>query len=228
MRKLSQTKLVKSTRNNLLELGFQELKDTISGASGLFAKHLHDDFFLTLGLTISNYYDSRFTASFYLSKTIRWSSVWDDIPLESYRRIGRFLSVDERKNLLDMSFNLEKEGDAWWDGSDELQIANFLKTVAITEGRFLGQENIFDKIESSSEVKLLHRYSSGVIALVSQNKLPLEYHYKYMPNRIIDDIPLEWFKAAELVLLENKGILNVDTVKLLASDAWHQFNLKSW
>ncbi len=64
--KLTKANLLKSTREGLAEVGYYEFKDTITCADGLFIKYVGNDFFLTLGLVKSRYYDWRFTADLYL------------------------------------------------------------------------------------------------------------------------------------------------------------------
>ena len=49
---------------------------------------------------------------------------------------------------------------------------------------------------------------------------------EFQPNKIIDEIPFIWFEAAESVIRDNNGILNKNTVKLLAADAWRQVKLE--
>jgi len=221
--KLTKNRLLKLTRAGLEKLGYCEFKDTQTGANGLFLKLIKEKYFLTLGLTISRYYDSRFTASYYFSKTTRWSAVWGDIPVESYQRIGRHLTIEERQLLLDKEHSQEGVIDAWWHEKD---IDKFFQTIKLTEGRFLNQHNLFFKIENSVEIYKLSHYSSNVITAVNEGKVDESIDYDFIPEAPIDDIPLPWFKAAEAVLLKEKGILNSNTVKSLASDAWRQNELR--
>ena len=125
--KLTKAKLINATRDELIEMGYREVKDTVSGANGLFIKPIPEGFFLSLGLTISKFYDTRFTASLYLSKTTRWGSSWGDIPYESYRRVGRFLTKDERRLYLDDVHNAEGVSDAWWHFDSEGDIQKFIE-----------------------------------------------------------------------------------------------------
>lgn len=224
--KLTKSKLLKITKEMLMKFGYQEFKDTQTGASGLFIKLINENYFLTLGLILSNYYDTRFTASYYLSKTTRWGSMWGDIPRESYERIGSFLTKEERQLLLNEEHNKEGVTDAWWDSNNEREINHFLKTIELTEKRFLNQEKLFSKIEKSSEVSELANYSISVIGLVTQSNTTEQIDYRFTPIKPIDDVPLDWFKAAEIILLKQNGILNANTVKLLAVDAWRQYEIK--
>ena len=48
-------------------------------------------------------------------------------------------------------------------------------------------------------------------------------NYCYAPTREIDNIPLEWFKAAESVLIDYNEEVTCHQVKRLASDAYRQF-----
>jgi len=83
--KLTKSQLIRLARIGLEELGYQQVRDTITAAQGLYIKAFQNGFYLTLGLTISRYYESKFTASFYLSKSIIWAAFWGDIPKNSYQ-----------------------------------------------------------------------------------------------------------------------------------------------
>lgn len=219
--KLTKAKLVKSLQGALRQLGYLEVKDTLTGASGLFIKHVENSFYLMLGLEFSNYYDSKFSASYYLSKTTRWGSLWGDIPKESYERVGHFLTNEERIAYLDKEYTKERITDAWWNGNEVRELKKFVAVVEITEKRFLEQEGLLSAIENSSEVKELVDYASSVIKMIASGGSNMT-DYQFIPPKPIDDIPIEWFEAAEYVILNNSGILNANTVKLLAADAWRQ------
>ena len=225
--KLTKSKLIKITRNGLKELGYKEVKDTITPAQGLYIKIVEKDFYLTLGLTISRYYHSMFTASFYLSKTTIWALFGGDIPKNSYERVGCFLTKKEKEVLLEDTYSKEGVNDAWWNLENENVLEHFFETVKITEKRFLDQPGLFDKIKNSSLVNELHKLAKMVIeAIDSTNKN--EYNYQYIPEKPIDDIPMEWFKAAERVISNENDILNINTVKRLAADAWRQNLITTW
>lgn len=223
--KLTKAKLLNSVREGISDLGFCEFKDSITGAQGLFAKIIASEYYLTLGLTISRYYDSMFTADYYFSKTTRWGSVWGDIPAESFDRVGSLLTKTERRIYLDEQYNKEGVIDTWWDGQDKNEIFKFISVVRITETRFVDQPLLVEKINSSSSLKKLIEYSNLVITKVLSGKIHSD-NYQFIPQKEIDDIPVDWFKAAEMVLIEQNGIINVNTVKLLGADSFRQFLLK--
>ncbi|TDQ11563.1 hypothetical protein [Pedobacter metabolipauper] len=220
--KLSKAKLIKETKDELNKLGYQEMKDKFIGADGLFAKLLENDLFLTLGFTISNLYEARFTASFYLSKTTIWAALWGDIPRDCYKRIGHFLTRDERKMLLKNEDG--NTSDVWWNYNDD-SIESFITAIKITEQRFLSQPGILDKIESSSIVYKLQSLSKEVIRkylnIQSENLV-----YDFTSRKKVD-IDVEWFELAEEVLIERNEIVNPYTINRLAADAWRQNYLRN-
>ena len=223
--KLSKAKLIKLVKPKLEDLGFTEFKDTKSGSQGLFIKKLKNGFYLTFGLIIHRYYDSAFTGAFYVSKTTKWASVWGDIPNESYKRPGYFLTNEELSVYLEDNLNVKGSRDIWWDGSDEKSVLDFLRIVELTEPRFINQPELLEKIEKSEEINILANYSRAVKKIVSENKIQ-EDLYSHQPAKEIDGIPFVWFKASEKVLKESKGILNSDSVIGLAADAYRQYILE--
>jgi len=225
--KLKKAQLVKLLRKKIEKLGYLEIKNSQLGSDGLFVKKIGDGYFLTLGLTISRFHSDSFTASFYLSKSTRFGSVWGDIPIESYKRIGHFLTKEEREEYLDEEYNQEGVVDAWWRGIDDLTISHFISAIEKTEMRFLEQPNLLKKIDASSEVREFTESVRLLLAKISSDEFEGE-SFKFIPKRPIDDIPLKWFKAAEKTINERGGLINENLVKLLAADAWNQFMIPFW
>lgn len=217
--KLTKAKLTSKVKAPLEILGYTYFKESISGAQGFFSKKLENGFYLTLGLTIHRYIESDFTGDFYYSKTTRWSSVWGDIPKESYERPGFLMSTEERKVYFDTEN--EKLRDYWWDGFDDSSVASFIEVIKLTESRLYKDPLLSQKIEDSLSVSQLKNYADEVKKFViSIEKLNLSY--SYLPDKEIDGIPIQWFKASEYILKMHEGILNKNTVKALASDAFIQ------
>jgi hypothetical protein len=221
--KLSKAKLIKFVKPELLKLGYTEFKETTEGSQGFFAKRLEGGFYLTLGLIIHRYYQSAFTGAFYFSKTTRWASVWGDIPNDSYKRPGYLLTDEERSIYPEDEMNTKGTYDIWWDGSDEKSVLDFLRVVKLTEPRLINQPDLIESIKQSKEVNILSNYSEMVKSIVANNQT--EGEYSFLPVKELDGIPMIWFKASEKVLRGNKGILNSNTVKLLAADAYRQNQL---
>lgn len=200
--------------------GYIYFNDAVTGAEALFIKKVRPNYFLSLGFTISNFYDSRFTATFYLSKTTLWGAIWGDIPRNSYIRVGQLLNEYERTILLDTEFNQEGVVDAWWLTTDQ-EIKNFLKALDLAELRLLADRNLFNEIEKSSEVNKLAEYSALVISMVPNIKRGDSTLKNYF-QQCLEKVPAEWINVAEQVIRLKGGILNKNTVSRLASDAWRQ------
>jgi hypothetical protein len=221
--KLTKAKLTRELRDELIKFGYKEFKDSITGANGLFIKIVRPGFFLTLGLNISRLYEERFTAELYLSKSTIWGAVWGDLPNDSYVRVGTFLTREERKLYLDDAYQTI-DGDAWWQNNRKGDIQKFLEALKITEGRLLNQIDLLKKIDNSIELRELIGQVNDVFDIVYTGAFD-NRSYKFIPEKEIDGIPMKWFKAAELVLMNEGRILNRNTVKRLAADSWRQREL---
>ncbi len=217
--KLTKAKLIAKLKAPLEKLGYIFFKESISSAQGFFSKKLDNGFYLTLGLTISRYMESNFTGNFYYSKTTRWSAVWDDIPEESYVRPGFLMSTEERKIYFDTENELLH--DYWWDGFDDSSVASFIEVIKLTESRLYEDRLLTKKIEDSLSVSQLKNYADEVMKLVAEIE-KLNFIYFYLPDKEVNGIPMRWFKASEYVLKKQNSILNKNTVKNLASDAFIQ------
>ena len=222
--KLTKNKLIYLVKDELEKLGYTYITDSLTGAQGLFAKNVKGIYYITLGLEISKYYDSMFSASYYLSKTTRWSSVWGDIPRDSFERVGVLLHRNERNKFLSDEYNREGVVDAWWNIEEPRSIPNFIETIKISGVRFQDNIMLIKSIDESSEIAELFELAQKTKDAVKNKQICCTLEYQ--PNKIIDEIPVIWFEAAESVLRNNKGILNKNTVKLLAADAWRQVILQ--
>lgn len=219
--KLTKNRLIRLTKGSLKDVGYTEVKDTLTGAQGLYIKSIDENLFLTLGLTISRYYDNMFTASFYLSKVTSWGAIWGDIPKNSYERVGTFLTNEEKRFYLDAQYHKDGVRDSWWDEENQEAISHFIKTIIITEDRFINQIDLIQDIKKSVDVNELKELATATIHLFKSSYTG-KYSYQHIPKKPIDDIPLEWFKAAERAIVDIGGILNINTVKRLAADAYRQ------
>jgi hypothetical protein len=215
--KLTTKRLLRGGGTDLVALGYRKFEDGFFGSDGLFVKKLPNGFLLTLGLIISRHFESKFTGAYYLSKNTRWSSVWGDIPPESYKRIGFFIKNEERETLVDESDRDEKVKDFWWDASDVDSLSRFLAAVKLTEPRFIGQHGLIENVEKSVEGNRLIEQASMVHSIIKTG-IDAQYDFKYIPVEPIKDIPIEWFKAAELTIVKNSSVLNDNKFKLLAAD----------
>lgn len=225
--KLSKAKLIKAIKPGLEKLGFIEFKNTIDGAQGFFVKKIDSYFYLSLGLTIHRYYENAFTGDYYLSKTTQWGACWGDIPNNCYERPSFLLTNDERKKYPIDNLNIKNSSDIWWYGDDENSILDFINTIKLTELRLINRQDLISLIENSKDVNTLYITSKRVKVLIEEDRL--SYTFNFLPEKEIDNIPMVWFRAAERALIENDGILNLNTVKILAADSYRQHILdKIW
>ena len=61
---------------------------------------------------------------------------------------------------------------------------------------------------------------------IFNNEINDNVDYNFLPKKEIDDIPMVWFKAAEISLMKKDRILNKNTVERLAADSWRQKQLE--
>ena len=218
--KLTKAKLEKNLTPLLEKLGYTWFKNTIYPFQGIFVKVVSPNLYLTLGMTISRYYDDSFTGDFYLSKTTRIGSVWGDIPNDSYKRVSFFLSEDELNNYRDEGSCLR---DVWWEGLVPDSVDDFILRVRQCEPRICNDIMLKGQIEESVDVRKLQDYSAKTMDIV--DNLPMRGNYNFIPPKEIDNIPMKWFMAAEEALCFFDGTVNKNTVKNLALDAFIQYCL---
>lgn len=214
--KLTSAKLISKLKRRLQSMGFMYFKET--GVTGTFKMKVNSNLYLTLSLTIDRWYDSMFTGEYSLSLTTRWGYTIGDIPRDSYKRISYILSDEER-----VHYSKEENPhvkDLWWDGMDEADVNSFLEIVELTYKRFSSDSDLVKRIHQSNDAKMLAKLSQETIDCV--NKGDFAQDLECQPNKEIDFIPFEWFKAAETVLKQNGSTLHETGVIVLASDAYRR------
>ena len=216
MMKLTSAKLISKLKRRLQSLGFTYFKET--GVTGTFKMKVDGGLYLTLSLTIDRWYDSMFTGEYSLSLTTRWGYTIGDIPRDSYKRISYVLSDEERTRYSKEENPNVK--DLWWDGMDDTDVNSFLEVVELTYKRFSSDSDLVKRIHQSNDAKMLAKLSQETIDCV--NKGNFAQDLECQPNKEIDFIPFEWFKAAETVLKQNGSTLHEAGVIQLASDAYRR------
>ncbi len=216
MMKLTQVKLISKLKRRLQSLGFTYFKET--GVTGTFKMKVDGGLFLTLSLTVSRWYDSMFTGEYSLSLTTRWGYTIGDIPRDSYKRISYVLSDEERAHYSKEENPNVK--DLWWNGMDEADVNSFLEIVELTYKRFSSNPDLVQRIHQSNDAKLLAKLSQETIDCVIKGEFAQDLECQ--PDKEIDFIPFEWFKAAETVLRQNGSTLHEAGVIVLASDAYRR------
>lgn len=212
--KLTKAKLIKALKSEMENLGYCWFKDSISGAQGLFGKKVENSLYLTIGLNIHRYYDDAFTADLYLSKTTNIYCTWGDIPKDSIERPG-FLMNDKELARYKIGNNLIK--DIWW--SCEKTLDDFLLSIHLSELRMSHNDDLIRRIKSSKDVAILCKISSKIKKNI--NNIP-DIGYSFVPEKEIDNIPINWFKATEWTLREMRENINLKIVNFHASDAYRQ------
>lgn len=214
--KLTSAELISKLKRRLQSLGFTYFKET--GVTGTFKMKVDGDLYLTLSLTVDRWYDSMFTGEYSLSLTTRWGYTIGDIPHDSYKRISYVLTDEERvRYSKEESPNVK---DLWWDGMDETDVNSFLEIVELTYKRFSSDFDLVKRIRQSNDAKLLAKLSQETIDCVIKGEFA--QNLECQPDKEIDSIPFEWFKAAETVLKQNGSTLHEANVIQLASDAYRR------
>ncbi len=221
---LNKKKLINELERGLTKQGFVEFKETFLGADGFFVKKIQPNLYLSLGLVISRFEKENFTGSFYLSKTTCWSCTWGDIPKNSYQRIGFLLNDRKKTSLLGADYEVVE--DNWWNATSPNAFDNFINAVQVAEINFITPELIQD-IEKSSDVTNLYELASKVITKIKEKKDNEDLEFQFTPLKEVDNVPRVWFQKAEIILKENKQIVNQNKVRLLASDAYRIYSLNN-
>ena len=210
------------------ELGYVEFEDVLMSDANLFVKTC-GDLFLTIGFTISRWYDDQFTCDYYLSRTTNWAECRGDVPHRlTYVRPGFLMTPQERGDITvdtHCKNNPETIYDMWWNafdssgGYDSVSLKSFVETIALTENRVSQQPGVIEKIYSSKVLKTIYNKVNRTIEIQQSESYAADL--QLLPNREVKGVPMKWHMAAETVLREfgDKKILSTFGVKCLAADA---------
>jgi hypothetical protein len=218
----SRKALLRAITKGLENLDYHETPVlTISGVF-FFYKRVKD-LLLTLEVQFSVHYQDRFTASFYLAPTFEHPGYLPKSPAWelAYKRIGHFLTPQERLLLLDPKECEPGIIDAWWIGYTPESVATFLEAVRLCEPRFLGQTGVFNAVHNSPEARAWLDMLRQVRELTDRlTTFPVSL--RHQPKRYAKEIPPQWYWAAELSLSQRFEAKNISStaVRRVAADAW--------
>lgn len=218
----------------MLNLGYVEFDDSMISDANLFVKP-EGDLFLTIGFTIHRCYDDAFTCSYYLSRTTRWAACSGDIPYSmTYVRPGELMSQEERMSITvdENCKNNPLITDMWWNtfdhegNYDNESLESFIAAIRLTENRVAMQPEVIEKIYASTLLETIYNDVNSTIELAISEDYGNDF--AFLPKRELKDVPMKWFKAAEIVLKSRLAPKNLTAyaVKFLAADAFRIYSMR--
>lgn len=219
--KLRKSDLIKALRPGFESMGYHYFKDSISGAQGLFGKRISKDLYLQAALSIHRFYDDQFTVDLCFTNTTCIYHSGLDIPECSDIRPSQLLSIEERVKY----YNSDKI-DCWWSlfGSADIRSV-FFEVLSIVEPRLVNNTDFIRRIKDSIHLQTEELFEKWVIDNYNHKRFFSDL--KYTPERPIDDIPLDWFRASETIILTLLNETTFPKVCGLASDSFRRFAMDS-
>ena len=200
------------------EMGYTYFKDTISPASGLFAKKIDEKIYVCIGIDTSNLYENAFDCNYYMGLSLTYALLYEGIR-DAYMRPCQLLSKEDLNKYQSNGVLSELY---WWHSDDDRSVESFKEAVRITEPRFINNLELRERVVANEAAKYDHELTTRTIKLV-KNGVP-DFEKKYVPEKEKDGIPLIWFTAAEYIEKEEKDFCK-NAVFMLAADAYRQYIL---
>ena len=200
------------------EMGYTYFKDTISAASGLFAKKIDNEIYLSIGITTSNLFENSFTCDYFMAQSLRYACLFNGIE-DAFLAPVQLLSEEELNKYRNNGVLSELY---WWYSDDTNSIESFKESVRITEPRLLNNYELRERVAKNENTKHQHDLTTKVRKLV-QSGFP-DFKTQFVPEKEKDDIPLIWFIAAEYVQKDEEHF-NKNLIFSLAADAYRQYVL---
>ena len=220
--KLLKKDLIKALRPGFEAMGYHFFKDSIPGAHGLFGKKISKDMYFQAALNIHRFYDDQFTVDLFFTNTTCIYHSGLDIPMEcSGIRPGQVLSVEER-----VKYYLSDKNDCWSSLYGDVDTRSvFFEVLSIVESRLVNNSALIRRIRESLHLQTEELLEKWIIDSYKQKRFFSDL--KYTPERPIDDIPLDWFRASETILLTLFNETGFPKVCCLASDSFRRSTLDS-
>lgn len=217
--KIKKNYLIKALRPGFGAIGYHFFKDSISGAQGLFGKKVSDDLYLQAALNIHRFYDDAFTVDLCFKNVTRLFDRRADIPRWCIIRPGELLSTEERLKYFHVDVL-----DYWWSLNDDIR-PSFFDVISLVEQRLVNNSDLTSKIRESIRLKSCELYEKWVIEYYIQKQFPNDL--QYTPDKPKDDIPLDWFRASETLLLTLFDETSFAQVCAVASESFRRYTLDS-
>lgn len=192
-------------RKNLIEgminLGYEKV--ITESSEYHFVKNLNNGFYVTILIQYHRFEKGTYTAEFHLDYYA--SSGYTGLDSRLSPRVAKFLKIEERKALLNNDLEcVDQEGiDAWWRKSDEDSVFNFLKTIALTEERFLKSNNVFNRVLENNKILLVYFDLLSIEKLVV-DKAKMDEDFICQPKKEKYGIDPIWYQACEIYQREQK------------------------
>lgn len=200
------------------EMGYTYFKDTISPASGLFAKKNDEKIYVCIGIDTSNLYENAFDCNYYMGLSLTYALLYEGIR-DAYLRSWQLFSEEELNKYRSIGAFSEY---FWWHSDDDNSIESFKDAVRLTEPRFINNLCLRERIAANEEAKHQHDLTTKVRMLVQCGVS--DFETQFVPEKEKDGIPLVWFTAAEFVQKDER-YFNKHAVFRLAADAYRQYIL---
>jgi len=201
------------------DLGYTYFKDTISAASGLFAKKIDNNLYVSIGITTSNLYYNSFTCNMYMAQSLDFGLMYKGILMQCFPRPGNYLTEEE---LISFRGTESKLTDIWWQSDDINSIESFKMAVRLAEPRFVNNLELRKKIINNEGAIHQHNLTNRVKMLVKKG-IP-KFETQFVPEKEKDGIPLIWFETAEFVQKEVDDLFKMSVLSL-AADSYRQYIL---
>lgn len=218
--KLKKNDLIKALRPGFETLGYHFFKDSITGAQGLFGKKVSDDMYLQVALNIHRFYEDAFTVDLCFTNATHLFDDREDIPIGCNVRPGQLLSTKER-----IKYYQANVCDYWWSLYNEDIRPAFFDMLSLVEHRLINNSQLVSAIRESIRLKSEVLCEQWVIECFFHKQFASDI--KYTPGTPKDNIPLDWFRAAETLLLTLIEETSFTKVCSLASESFRRYTLDS-
>ncbi|MDD1515916.1 hypothetical protein [Priestia megaterium] len=207
-------KLASFLTKELELLGFREDKnDEIL----IYRKKVADKF-LSIGFSFYRFEPNKFFLDFYLSDSCIFGLLFADFPSNAYKRLTDLLTEDQKEKLKLDDLEFMDINDL-----NEEYIKNLIFYIEKAEHLFLEQENLFEEIDNSTDLKKRNLIVNEVFNAWKNSELNIEQEVSKYQSKIKILELRELFQTAMVMLKEKKvEEINNELAYDIALDAYRR------
>lgn len=174
--------------------------------------------FLSLGCSFYRFEPDKYYFDFYLSDSCIFALIFPDFPSEGYKRFTEFLVTEEMKLL-----QLDELGFIDLKESNQDYIKTLIYLLNKAENRFLDQDNLIEKIDSSQDLSERNKLVNHVFNTWKKERESIKIEYNsYIPQTKIKEVKELAYIAMNFLNEINYKYINKEIVNDLALDAYRR------
>ena len=192
---LKQETIMKTISREIQDLGYTYMKELVSGVPVVFGKRVCEDMYLFLLVGRERIGNNCLSIEMSISLSTNAFMLGRDIPSASIRRLDVILKEESNR------FFVERDTGLFMSEEKVSNTTSLSNSVAIAETDILRDSRMIESLRKSKKLLVESQLEKWVICYYNKDisQLPFREFLNYTPSKPVDDIPMKWFFASDVV-----------------------------